>query len=117
MRVSGVLTKSNRHHLHIAVLKCLTECPSAIIVDLTGLDLRDPVAAAVFVALRRRAAAGPGIRSPPPVTSAGHPCRLSPHRDRPDEPHGTDDPPNGPDVAVLRSPAEGKFVVKSHAGR
>lgn len=43
------------------MLKCLADCPSAVVVDLSDCDLADQLAAAMFVAVRREAAAGPAI--------------------------------------------------------
>ena len=57
----GSLTMRNRRHLRSAVLKCLAECPTAVVVDLSDCELAEVLAAAVFVAVRREAAAGPGI--------------------------------------------------------
>jgi anti-anti-sigma regulatory factor len=57
----GSLTTGNRHRLRAAVLKCLADCPTAVIVDLSDCVLIDKVAAAIFVAVRREAAAGPAI--------------------------------------------------------
>jgi anti-anti-sigma regulatory factor len=62
IRVAGPLTALNRHHLRRAVLRALTDIPSAIIVDLTKAHLVDRIAAATFVALRREATrTGPGV--------------------------------------------------------
>jgi anti-anti-sigma regulatory factor len=62
IHVSGPLTAWNRHHLSRAVLKALTDIPSAVIVDLSEAHLVDRVAAATFVAMRREAAkTGPGV--------------------------------------------------------
>jgi anti-anti-sigma regulatory factor len=62
VRAVGPLTAWNRHFLRRAVLKCLPDMPSAVIVDLTGVHLVDRIAAAAFVAMRREAArTGPGI--------------------------------------------------------
>ena len=62
IRAAGPLTAWNRHHLRRAVLKCLTEIPSAVIVDLSDVHLVDRVAGAAFVALRREGArTGPGV--------------------------------------------------------
>jgi anti-anti-sigma regulatory factor len=55
VRTVGPLTSHSRHQLRRAVLKCLTECPAAVIIDLTGAYLVDRIAAAVFVTLRRDA--------------------------------------------------------------
>jgi anti-anti-sigma regulatory factor len=57
----GLLTMRNRRRLRTAVLKCLAECPTAVVVDLSDCELVDQLAAAVFVAVRREAAAGPVI--------------------------------------------------------
>jgi anti-anti-sigma regulatory factor len=57
----GSLTMRNRRHLRSAVLKCLAECPTAVVIDLSDCELTDLLAAAVFVAVRLEAAAGPGI--------------------------------------------------------
>jgi anti-anti-sigma regulatory factor len=62
IRTAGPLTAWNRHHLRRTVLKCLTDIPTAIIVDVTGLHLVDRIAGAAFVSLRREAArTGPGV--------------------------------------------------------
>jgi anti-anti-sigma regulatory factor len=62
VRAVGPLTAWNRHHLRRAVLKCLTDIPTAVIVDLSDVHLVDRVAGAAFVALRREGArTGPGI--------------------------------------------------------
>jgi hypothetical protein len=61
VRPVGLLTRRNRHHLRAAVLKCLAECPTAVVIDRVDLELVDGIAAAVFVALSREAAVGPGI--------------------------------------------------------
>jgi hypothetical protein len=61
VRPVGLLTRKNRHHLRAVVLKCLAECPTAIVIDLAELDVVDGIAVAVFVAVGREAAAGPGI--------------------------------------------------------
>jgi anti-anti-sigma regulatory factor len=57
----GLLTTRNRRRLRTAVLKCLADCPTAVVVDLSDCELVDQLAAAVFVAVRREAAAGPAI--------------------------------------------------------
>jgi anti-anti-sigma regulatory factor len=43
------------------LLKCLAEQPEALLVDLSGMTLADPLALAVFVAVRRQAARWPGV--------------------------------------------------------
>jgi anti-anti-sigma regulatory factor len=57
----GSLTMHNRHRLRSAVLKCLADCPTAVVIDLSDCELADRLAAAAFVAVRREAAAGPAI--------------------------------------------------------
>jgi anti-anti-sigma regulatory factor len=61
IRPVGSLTMRNRRRLRSAVLKCLAGCPTAVVVDLSDCRLADRLAAAVFVAVRREAAAGPAI--------------------------------------------------------
>jgi anti-anti-sigma regulatory factor len=61
VRPVGRLTLSNRHSLRSAVLKCLSECPAAVVVDVSDCVLADRLAVVVFVALRVEAATGPGI--------------------------------------------------------
>lgn len=61
VRPTGQLTVRNRHRLRAAVMKCLADCPSAVVVDLARCQLVDRLAAAVFVAMRREAAVGPAI--------------------------------------------------------
>jgi hypothetical protein len=51
----------NRRRLRSAVLKCLADCPTAVLVDLSDCHLADQLAAAVFVTVRREAAVGPAI--------------------------------------------------------
>jgi anti-anti-sigma regulatory factor len=58
----GLLTMRNRRRLRTAVLKCLADCPTAVVVELSDCELVDQLAAAVFVAVRREAAAGPAIK-------------------------------------------------------
>lgn len=43
------------------MLKCLADCPTAVVIDLSRCRLTDRLAAAVFVTVRREAAVGPGI--------------------------------------------------------
>jgi hypothetical protein len=61
VRPTGLLTQTNRHQLRTAVLTCLAECPAAVVIDAAELELIDGIAGAVFTALGREAAAGPGI--------------------------------------------------------
>jgi anti-anti-sigma regulatory factor len=61
VRPVGALTMGNRHRLRSAVLKCLAECPAAVVIDLSDCELADRLAAVVFVALRWEAAAGAAV--------------------------------------------------------
>jgi hypothetical protein len=62
VRAAGPLREGNRHVLWIAVRKAISECPDAVIVDLSALRLVDPEAITVFAGLRRTAtASGPGV--------------------------------------------------------
>jgi hypothetical protein len=61
VRAVGSLTMRNRRRLRSSVLKCLADCPTAVVVDLSDCRLAELLAAAVFVAVRREAAVGPGI--------------------------------------------------------
>jgi len=70
--VSGELRLADTAPLHIALLKCLAEQPDALLVDLTGLHVRQPLALSVFTAVLRQAARWPGtpvlLCGPPPDT-------------------------------------------------
>jgi hypothetical protein len=61
IRPTGLLTQANRHQLRTAVLTSLAECPTAVVIDAAGVELVDGIAGAVFMAVGREAAAGPGI--------------------------------------------------------
>jgi ABC-type transporter Mla MlaB component len=62
LRATGPLRAGNRHILWIAVRKAISECPDAVIVDLSSVRLIDTEAIAVFAGLRRNAtASGPGV--------------------------------------------------------
>ena len=61
VRPRGALTSRNHHQLHGTVLRCLMDSPTAVIVDLSEIDVADPCVAEVIPALRRDAAAGPGV--------------------------------------------------------
>jgi anti-anti-sigma regulatory factor len=62
VRAAGPLTARNRHSLRRAVLKSLTDIPTAVIVDLSDVHLVDRVAGAAFLSLRREGAGtGPGV--------------------------------------------------------
>jgi len=47
--------------LRVSLLKCLAEQPEALLIDLSRMTLSDPLALAVFRAVRRQAARWPGI--------------------------------------------------------
>jgi anti-anti-sigma regulatory factor len=59
--LSGRLDLNGVATLRLRLLKCLAEQPEALLVDLSGMTLSDPLALAVFVAVRRQAARWPGI--------------------------------------------------------
>ncbi|AGZ43622.1 ATP-binding protein [Actinoplanes friuliensis] len=59
--LSGTLEMADVSRLHERLLKCLAEQPDALLVELSGLGVADPLALSVFVAVRRQAARWPGI--------------------------------------------------------
>jgi anti-anti-sigma regulatory factor len=59
--VSGRLALTDVADLRLRLLKNLVEQPSALLVDLSGLSVQDPIALSVFTAVRRQAARWPGI--------------------------------------------------------
>jgi anti-anti-sigma regulatory factor len=59
--LSGRLGLGDVADLRLRLLKCLAEQPEAVLVDLSGMTLSDPLALAVFVAVRRQAGRWPGI--------------------------------------------------------
>jgi hypothetical protein len=60
--ISGGLRRTNRHQVWVAVRQAITECPQAVLVDLTRTALIDPGAVTVFVGLQRGASThGPGV--------------------------------------------------------
>jgi anti-sigma regulatory factor (Ser/Thr protein kinase)/anti-anti-sigma regulatory factor len=59
--LSGRLTMGDVAGVRLRLLKCLAEQPEAVLVDLSGMTLSDPLSLAVFVAVRRQAARWPGI--------------------------------------------------------
>jgi anti-anti-sigma regulatory factor/anti-sigma regulatory factor (Ser/Thr protein kinase) len=59
--LSGRLSMHDVAEVRLRLLKCLAEQPEAVLVDLSGMTLSDPLALAVFVAVRRQAARWPGI--------------------------------------------------------
>ncbi|MFG1603145.1 STAS domain-containing protein [Actinoplanes sp. NPDC049265] len=74
VRVSGDLSAETAPHVRMALLKSLVEQPDAVVVELTGLSVREPAALAVFSAVVRQAAVWPGtpllIAAPDPDQAA-----------------------------------------------
>ena len=72
--LSGVLGLADVADVRVRLLKCLAEQPEALLVDLSRMTVSDPLALAVFVAVRRQAARWPGIPlllcAPEPFTGA-----------------------------------------------
>ena len=58
--LDGELGLSDVVPLRIRLLKCLAEQPEALLVDLSGLTVSEPLALAVFTAVNRQAARWPG---------------------------------------------------------
>jgi len=58
--LSGGLTLTDVTAVRIHLLKCLAEQPRALLVDLSGMTVAQPVALAVFSAVVRQAARWPG---------------------------------------------------------
>lgn len=72
LQVTGELRLGVVHQIRGALLKCLVECPEAVIVDLSRADIVSSTALTVFGAVSRRAAAWPVVplvltASPPDV--------------------------------------------------
>jgi hypothetical protein len=59
--LSGELGMDDVARLRTRLLKCLAEQPEALLLDLSRMTLRDPLALALFGAVRRQAARWPGI--------------------------------------------------------
>ena len=80
--LSGELGLEDVAQLRSRLVKCLAEHPDALLLDLSRMTLRDPLALAMFGAVRRQAARWPGIAlllcAPEPHT-AGQ-LRGAPHR-------------------------------------
>lgn len=72
--VSGRLRLTDSTFLRGHLLKCLAEQPSSLLVDLSGLDAKEPLALSVFTVVQRQAARWPGtpilLCGPPPATRA-----------------------------------------------
>jgi anti-anti-sigma factor len=58
--VAGTLDLPSTPLLRTALLKCLADQPGALLVDLSGMELRDPTALALFSAVAAQAARWPG---------------------------------------------------------
>ncbi|MFC0437471.1 ATP-binding protein [Kutzneria buriramensis] len=61
VRLAGELGMRSVPHLRSALLKCLADEPSGVIVELDGATVAAPVALGVFQTLARRAAEWPGV--------------------------------------------------------
>ena len=66
----GDLGLSGVAPLRVSLMKCLAEQPGALLVDLAGLTVSEPLALAVFAAVQRQAARWPGT---PVLLCAGRP--------------------------------------------
>jgi len=70
--VTGRLRLTDAAGLRERLLKCLAEQPDALLADLSGLEVEQPLALAVFTAVMRQAGRWPGTRvllcAPPPAT-------------------------------------------------
>ncbi|GAA1619782.1 ATP-binding protein [Actinoplanes couchii] len=79
--VSGRLRLTDATTLRDHLLKCLAEQPDALLVDLSGLHLDQPLALSIFTVVLRQAARWPGVPvvfcAPPPETRRHltGPCR------------------------------------------
>ncbi|XVU22685.1 STAS domain-containing protein [Actinoplanes sp. CA-054009] len=60
VRVLGPLSLASVPEVRATLLKCLTERPDAVVVDLSGVTAVDPPAATVFLAASRQASLWPG---------------------------------------------------------
>ncbi|OJF10291.1 ATP-binding protein [Couchioplanes caeruleus] len=58
---SGHLELLNVSEVRTQLLKCLAEQPDALLLDISALDVREPLALAVFAAVARQAERWPGI--------------------------------------------------------
>ena len=60
VRLTGDLTLSSAPQVRLALSKCLVDVPDALVVDLAGLRVREPVALSVFRTVAWQAAVWPG---------------------------------------------------------
>jgi anti-anti-sigma regulatory factor len=74
LQLVGDLRLSTVHQVRAALLKCLVECPEAVVVDLSRADLVSKTALSVFGAVSRRAAAWPVV--PLVLTASELPVRT-----------------------------------------
>jgi anti-anti-sigma factor len=77
LRPTGVLDLSSSTQLRHALLKCVTDEPPAVVVDLSELELESWALLSVFVAVAMRAAEWPGV---PLLLASPHPGLLEPMR-------------------------------------
>ncbi|MEH1016038.1 STAS domain-containing protein [Micromonospora sp. CPCC 206060] len=61
VRVAGSLDLTTTRQVHRVLQRCLTAQPDALIVDLAGLRIADPLALSVFAAAARQAAEWPAV--------------------------------------------------------
>jgi anti-anti-sigma regulatory factor len=59
--LTGPLALADIAPLRLQLLTCLAEQPDAVLVDLSGLSVKEPRALSVFIAVSRQAARWPGI--------------------------------------------------------
>lgn len=74
VRVAGVLDLAGAVEVRATLLKCLAEQPHAMLVDVSGVRVSDPLAVSVFYAVARQAAMWPAVPlmlcGPRPETTA-----------------------------------------------
>ncbi|MFI6820919.1 ATP-binding protein [Micromonospora sp. NPDC050187] len=86
VRLAGTLDVETMRSVHTVLHRCLTAQPDALVVDLAGVTVRDPLALAVFAAAARQAADWPAVPmvlcAPPPETATwlaeSTACRVLP---------------------------------------
>ncbi|WP_200215175.1 ATP-binding protein [Micromonospora coerulea] len=74
VRLAGALDLATMRAVHTVLDRCLTAQPDALVVDLTEVEVADPLALSVFAAAARRAADWPAVPmvlcAPPPDAAA-----------------------------------------------
>ncbi|MER7420756.1 ATP-binding protein [Micromonospora peucetia] len=88
VRLRGGLDLGTMRTVHTALDGCLADQPDALVVDLTDVTVRDPLALSVFAATARRAAGWPAVPvvlcAPPPEAAdwlaQSTACRVLPVR-------------------------------------